>query len=104
MSLEQDIGALVEASNQLTRVVDNKIQDIDNQLDAKAEVDEFIAQENVKDLKPSLVILKPLGISIKLDHRKPVQVTVNTKGAGFPGLSLSIAVINYCVEKGGLAV
>ncbi|MBQ4851007.1 hypothetical protein [Pseudoalteromonas sp. MMG012] len=47
MALEQDIAKLIEASNDLTSIVDNKIQDIDNKvLSAKSTVDGYINQVN----------------------------------------------------------
>ncbi|RJE78162.1 hypothetical protein CWB96_01845 [Pseudoalteromonas citrea] len=47
MALEQDIAKLIEASNDLTTIVDNKIQDIDSKvLSAKSTVDGYISQVN----------------------------------------------------------
>lgn len=47
MALEQDIAKLIEASNDLTTIVDNKIQDIDSKvLSAKSTVDGYINQVN----------------------------------------------------------
>lgn len=53
MALEQDIANLIEASNDLTATVDNKIQDITAKLDAKrAEVDARLqAKELAVDAK-----------------------------------------------------
>ncbi|KJY85615.1 hypothetical protein CWB89_14105 [Pseudoalteromonas piscicida] len=53
MALEQDIAKLIEASNDLTATVDNKIQDITAKLDAKrAEVDARLqAKEQAVDAK-----------------------------------------------------
>ncbi|CAM3965945.1 hypothetical protein [Pseudoalteromonas byunsanensis] len=49
MALEQDIAKLIEASNDLTTVVDNKIVDIDAKVASKsAEVDSLIASTNNK--------------------------------------------------------
>ncbi|MCF6435205.1 hypothetical protein [Pseudoalteromonas sp. MMG022] len=49
MALEQDIAKLIEASNDLTTVVDNKIVDIDAKVASKsAEVDSLITNTNNK--------------------------------------------------------
>ncbi|TMO67473.1 hypothetical protein [Pseudoalteromonas aurantia] len=49
MALEQDIAKLIEASNDLTTIVDNKIQDIDSKVQAKRnEVDNLISTTNTK--------------------------------------------------------
>lgn len=49
MALEQDIANLVQAANDLTGVVDNKIQLINSELDAKKqEVDVFITNQALR--------------------------------------------------------
>ena len=99
MALEQDIANLITASNDLTQVVDNKIQAIDKQIAVKEkEVDDFISQQRAKGFTTAIQTDDEGSWErvFSMTHRQPIQITVSTLGGNFgPGSTTFHLVIDW---------
>lgn len=80
MSLEAQIAALVQASNNLTAAVDGKIGEIDNHLNQSAQ--EINRQlEQTKYMLPRIVITKNQSLAVPSGQSLPTGLSIHTEVA-----------------------
>ncbi|MFC0119029.1 phage tail protein [Pseudoalteromonas xiamenensis] len=96
MALEQDIGALIASTNQLTAVVDNKAQALDKQmaaLDARVAKKEQEVDKFLQEALPETRYVQDIFIGGSKDYLYPVWWT-------FPGNSEGVSKLTISREYG----